>query len=263
MSVAEILDDLEYGPAPESDAEARAWLAQHAEGTRFSSMANGGSRASGQWFDTLDPATGEVLARVAQADGTDVDAAVAAARHAQKRWATLLRTRAGALSLRHRPADPEKQPPLRGDRGARQRKADPRDPRHRRAAGRPAFLSPRRLGAADGERDARPGAGRRLRPDHPVELSAPDDGVEDRAGDRARQHRGAEAGGVHPADRDPLRRHLPDGRAAEGGGQHRHRRRRDRRTDRQASRTSTSSPSPARPRSAARSARPRPAPARR
>ena len=30
MSVAEILDDLAYGPAPESDAEARAWLAQHA-----------------------------------------------------------------------------------------------------------------------------------------------------------------------------------------------------------------------------------------
>ena len=27
MSVAEILDDLQYGPAPESDAEARAWLA--------------------------------------------------------------------------------------------------------------------------------------------------------------------------------------------------------------------------------------------
>ena len=33
MSVAEILDDLEYGPAPESDAEARAWLARHCDGT--------------------------------------------------------------------------------------------------------------------------------------------------------------------------------------------------------------------------------------
>jgi hypothetical protein len=35
---------------------------------------------------------------------------------------------------------------------ARQRQADPRDARHRRAAGRAPLLSPRRLGAADGER---------------------------------------------------------------------------------------------------------------
>src|SRR5258706_1342793 len=36
--------------------------------------------ASGKTFDTLDPATGEVLAKVAEADAEDVDRAVAAAR---------------------------------------------------------------------------------------------------------------------------------------------------------------------------------------
>src|SRR6266852_3652230 len=36
--------------------------------------------ASGKTFDTIDPATGEVLAKVAEADAEDVDRAVAAAR---------------------------------------------------------------------------------------------------------------------------------------------------------------------------------------
>src|SRR5947207_9828270 len=36
--------------------------------------------ASGKTFETLDPATGEVLARVAEAGAEDVDRAVAAAR---------------------------------------------------------------------------------------------------------------------------------------------------------------------------------------
>ena len=87
MSVAEILDDLQYGPAPESDAEARAWLARHAEGTRL--YIGGAWRApkSGRFFDTTDPATGDVLARVAEAGADDVDDAVAAARKAAAKWA--------------------------------------------------------------------------------------------------------------------------------------------------------------------------------
>jgi acyl-CoA reductase-like NAD-dependent aldehyde dehydrogenase len=38
--------------------------------------------ASGKTFDTFNPATGEVLARVAAGDGADIDRAVAAARRA-------------------------------------------------------------------------------------------------------------------------------------------------------------------------------------
>jgi len=90
MSVADILDDLAYGPAPESDAEARAWLDRWREkGTLLFIDGEWREPQSGQWFNTRDPATGEVLARVAEAGETDVDAAVTAARHAWNRWATL------------------------------------------------------------------------------------------------------------------------------------------------------------------------------
>src|SRR4029079_10744660 len=43
----------------------------------------------GAWFDTTDPATGNVLVKVAQAGDADVDAAVKAAAKAQKGWAAL------------------------------------------------------------------------------------------------------------------------------------------------------------------------------
>ena len=89
MSVAEILDHLDYGPAPESDKEARAWIKRHAAGTRLFIGGEWQTAESGAWFDTSNPATGEVLARVAQAGTGDVDAAVKAARKAQGPWARL------------------------------------------------------------------------------------------------------------------------------------------------------------------------------
>ncbi|MCB1499584.1 MAG: aldehyde dehydrogenase family protein, partial [Bauldia sp.] len=89
MSVAEILDDLQYGPAPESDAEARAWLARHKDGTLLYLGGAWRKPKSGRFFDTLDPATGDVLARVAEAGADDIDDAVAAARKAAAKWAAL------------------------------------------------------------------------------------------------------------------------------------------------------------------------------
>src|SRR5579884_2455610 len=41
---------------------------------------------SGRWFDKSDPATGQVVARVPDGDGRDVEAAVAAAQRAFPRW---------------------------------------------------------------------------------------------------------------------------------------------------------------------------------
>src|SRR6266446_581310 len=41
-----------------------------------------GESASGRTFETLNPATGEVIAHVAEGDKADVDKAVQAARHA-------------------------------------------------------------------------------------------------------------------------------------------------------------------------------------
>jgi aldehyde dehydrogenase (NAD+) len=89
MSIAEILDHIEYGPAPESDKEARAWLKRHAEGTELFIDGAWRKPATGAWFDSIDPATGEVLAKLAQAGPVDIDAAVKAAAKAQPRWAAL------------------------------------------------------------------------------------------------------------------------------------------------------------------------------
>lgn len=88
MGVKEIMDSMEYGPAPESDAEARDWLASH--GNEFGHFINGELHApSGELFQSRNPANGQVLAALSQGEAEQVDAAVAAARAAQPEWAAL------------------------------------------------------------------------------------------------------------------------------------------------------------------------------
>ena len=89
MSVSRYFDEMSYGPAPEADGEARQWLASHK--AEFGHFINGAFVApqSGQHFDTLEPATGALLAKIGQGNAADVDAAVAAARKAQTAWAKL------------------------------------------------------------------------------------------------------------------------------------------------------------------------------
>ena len=88
-SVAEIFHSMDYGPAPESDGPARQWLARH-DG-KFGLFIDGRWQEpdTGKHFDSIDPATRTVLARVAQAGEKSVDAAVKAARRAQPGWAAL------------------------------------------------------------------------------------------------------------------------------------------------------------------------------
>ncbi len=86
-SVADILNTMDYGPAPESDAPAQAWLDSH--GRHFGHFIGGNWVAGARTFDTVNPATGKVLAAIAQGSAADVDAAVAAARAAQPGWAKL------------------------------------------------------------------------------------------------------------------------------------------------------------------------------
>jgi aldehyde dehydrogenase (NAD+) len=89
MTVRDIFETMEYGPAPEDAGPALAWLDRH--GRDFGLFIDGGFRAAadGAGFDSMNPARGERLARVAQAGAADVEAAVAAARRAQKGWAGL------------------------------------------------------------------------------------------------------------------------------------------------------------------------------
>jgi aldehyde dehydrogenase (NAD+) len=87
-SVPEIFQTMAYGPAPEGISQAHAWLEQHG---RVFGLFIGGEwvRGSGEAFDSLNPATGQPLARIAQATDKDVDRAVRAARSAQPIWWSL------------------------------------------------------------------------------------------------------------------------------------------------------------------------------
>ena len=89
-TVAKLFETMEYGPAPESEAPALEWIKQH-DGGRFGHFINGRwvAPAEGQHFETINPATKAVLARVAQGSKADVDAAVAAANAAAPGWAGL------------------------------------------------------------------------------------------------------------------------------------------------------------------------------
>ncbi len=87
MNVLQIPESMEYGPAPESTVEAEAWLA--GGNHRFGHFIDGAMTASGEGFESRNPATGGKLATLTAATERDIDAAVAAARAAQPGWARL------------------------------------------------------------------------------------------------------------------------------------------------------------------------------
>src|SRR5438876_11969855 len=85
MSVMDIFETMEYGPAPEGTSAALAWLQEHRS---FDLFINNQwvQPASGQYLESINPANNETLARVAAANSADVDAAVAAASTAFEMW---------------------------------------------------------------------------------------------------------------------------------------------------------------------------------
>jgi len=89
MSVTEKFLSMEYGPAPEDPREALVWLDRHER--RLGHFIGGAFQppTDGVYFDTLDPATGERLAAVAQGSPADINAAVKAARGAMAEWQSL------------------------------------------------------------------------------------------------------------------------------------------------------------------------------
>ncbi len=85
MSVMDIFETMDYGPAPEAASSALAWLKEHQPFNLF--IANQWvSPASGHYLDSTNPATGKVLTQVAAANSADVDTAVAAASSAFEQW---------------------------------------------------------------------------------------------------------------------------------------------------------------------------------
>ncbi len=85
MTVAEIFESMEWGPAPEGRGEADAWLDGHDRA--FGHYIDGKRGAPGETFATVNPATGETLALVTQGTKDDVARAVTVARKAAKGWA--------------------------------------------------------------------------------------------------------------------------------------------------------------------------------
>ncbi|RWI93038.1 aldehyde dehydrogenase family protein [Mesorhizobium sp.] len=86
MNILERYRAMEYGPAPEARNEADAWLA----GRDFSRalFIDGAwkAAASGKTFDTSEPSSGKLLAKISDAGAGDIDAAVAAAAKALPKW---------------------------------------------------------------------------------------------------------------------------------------------------------------------------------
>jgi aldehyde dehydrogenase (NAD+) len=84
--VADVFHTLDYGPAPESATLVNEWIAARASGTRLFIGGQWTPSSSGETFPTHDPASGKVIAQIAQASESDVDAAVRAARAVLAGW---------------------------------------------------------------------------------------------------------------------------------------------------------------------------------
>ncbi len=87
--IAELFHSMTYGPAPESDAAATAWLDAHER--HFDLFINNDwvPPAEGKTLTVANPARAETLAQVADASAADIDVAVAAARAAYPGWSAL------------------------------------------------------------------------------------------------------------------------------------------------------------------------------
>jgi len=87
-TILEKYQSMEYGPAPEDPKEVNAWLDAH--GRNFGHFINGVfTKQKTHTFATQNPATGETIAIIANADAAEVDTAVQAARAALAPWQAL------------------------------------------------------------------------------------------------------------------------------------------------------------------------------
>ncbi len=86
-TIADILSTMDYGPSPESPDVALAWLAGYKK--QFGHWIGGHWTAAKESFETRNPASGALLARVGQGSVRDVDAAVGAATAALAPWQAL------------------------------------------------------------------------------------------------------------------------------------------------------------------------------
>ena len=89
MSVKAIFESMEYGPAPESPEQAQQWLQDRDNTLLHFIRGKWMEPESGEFFDTVNPASGERLAKVADGNDADVNRAVAAAADALEGWVAM------------------------------------------------------------------------------------------------------------------------------------------------------------------------------
>ena len=87
MNIKDIFNSMDYGKAPESPDQAIDWLASHKN--TFGHYINGGWVKGKEHFASNNPATGQTLAQVAQADEKTVQQAADAASKALPDWQAL------------------------------------------------------------------------------------------------------------------------------------------------------------------------------
>ena len=209
MTVKEIFETMDYGPAPESAAEALAWLADQRR--PFGHFIDGALHRAGRGCSTA--ATPRPATVLAQRDAGDAGRCGRGRRRRAQGAAQMgeaRRARAGARTSmpwrgccrNTRACSPCWKRSTTASRSAR---AATSTCRWRSGI---STITPGMAQLMESELPG-PRAAGRLRPDHPVELPAADAGVEDRARAGHGQHRGAETGRIHLADRAAVRRNLP------------------------------------------------------
>ncbi|WP_419695387.1 aldehyde dehydrogenase family protein [Mesorhizobium muleiense] len=87
MNILERYHAMDYGPAPEARNEADAWLAARDFSKALFIGGDWKAAGGGKTFDTSDPSSGKLLAKVSDAGAADIDAAVSAATKALPKWA--------------------------------------------------------------------------------------------------------------------------------------------------------------------------------
>jgi aldehyde dehydrogenase (NAD+) len=86
MNILERYHAMDYGPAPEARNEADAWLAARDFGKALFIGGDWKAASGGKTFETSEPSSGKLLAKVSDANAADIDAAVAAATKALPKW---------------------------------------------------------------------------------------------------------------------------------------------------------------------------------
>ncbi|MBT1157969.1 aldehyde dehydrogenase family protein [Aminobacter anthyllidis] len=86
MNILERYHAMDYAPAPEARSEADAWLAGRDFSKSLFIAGEWRAAADEKTFDTEDPSSGKLLAKVSDASAADIETAVAAARKALPKW---------------------------------------------------------------------------------------------------------------------------------------------------------------------------------